>query len=143
MTAHEDQRQGVILIRGRRETAELRRRFGFAAAPGGLTPKVIHHASRGDLNQPAAGIVGHAFPRPLHGGSDQGLLNGVLSGGEVMETAHDRTEHLRREIAQQVLGNSIRHGSSGGRLMTGRTSIGMFSGTPPGPGAAEAWAAIS
>ena len=33
--------------------------------------------------------------------------------------------------------------STGGALITWRTSIGMFSGTPPFPGAADARAAIS
>ena len=32
---------------------------------------------------------------------------------------------------------------SGGALMTGRTSIGILSGTPPGPGAAEIRAATA
>jgi hypothetical protein len=33
--------------------------------------------------------------------------------------------------------------STGGALITSRTSIGMFNGSPPGPGAVEARAAIS
>jgi hypothetical protein len=33
--------------------------------------------------------------------------------------------------------------STGGALMTSRTSIDMFNGTPPFPGAADARAAIS
>ena len=33
--------------------------------------------------------------------------------------------------------------SGGGALITGRTSIGMFNAAPPGPGAADAWAAIA
>ncbi len=67
---------------------------------------------------------------------------------EVAEAPHDRAEHLRRELAQQVLGagsgDGERHSSSmGGALITCRTSIAMLSGAPPGPGAAEASAAIS
>ena len=34
----------------------------------------------------------------------QRLLNGILGGSEVMETADDRAEHLRRGFAQQMLG---------------------------------------
>jgi hypothetical protein len=34
-------------------------------------------------------------------------LNGILGGGEVMETADDRAEHLRREFAQQMLGTGV------------------------------------
>jgi hypothetical protein len=43
----------------------------------------------------------------LHGRRDQCLLNGVLGGGEVTETADDRAEHLRREFAQQMLGTGV------------------------------------
>ena len=54
--------------------------------------------------------------------------------------------HLRREIAQEVLGWGVErdHSSSGGGpLITCRTSIVMFMGTPPAPGAADARAAIA
>src|SRR5271170_6987779 len=70
----------------------------------------------------------------------------------IPETASDSAEHLRRKLTQQMLGSRIPflgHWSSrysisgGGPLMTWRTSIGMFNGTPPGPGAADALAAIS
>ena len=33
--------------------------------------------------------------------------------------------------------------SGGGPLIIGRTSIGMFNGVPPGPGAADAFAAMA
>jgi hypothetical protein len=39
---------------------------------------VIGHAPRGDLNEPAARIVGQTAGRPLRGGSQQGFLNGVF-----------------------------------------------------------------
>ena len=49
--------------------------------------------------------------------------------------------------AQQLLGTGNQGrghtNSSGGPLMTWRTSMGMFKGTPAAPGAAEALAAIS
>ena len=99
------------------------------------------------MNQPAARVVGQAVARPLRGRGDQRLLHRVLGGGEIAEAADDRAEHLRRELAQQLLGAEIQRGarhrySSGGPLITCRTSIGMFSGAPPGPGAADACAAI-
>ena len=65
---------------------------------------MIGHAPRGDLDQPAARIVGHAFSRPLHGRREQRLLHRVFGGGEVAEAPDHRAEHLRRELAQQVLG---------------------------------------
>ena len=108
---------------------------------------MIGHAPRGDLDQPAARIVGHALVGPLHRRGEERLLHGVLRGGEVAEAADHRAEHLRRQLAQQVLvGGSvdaIGHTSTGGALITWRTSIGMFSGAPPLPGAADARAAIS
>jgi hypothetical protein len=109
---------------------------------------VIGHAPAGDLDQPAAGILGQALPGPLHGRREQRLLNRVLGGGEVPETPDDRTEDPRRQLAQQVLGTGVQgpdrqNKSSGGPLITWRTSIGMLNGAPPGPGAAEARAAIS
>jgi hypothetical protein len=95
-----------------------------------------------------ARIVGRAVPGPLHGRGDQGLLHAVLRGGEVVVAAHERAEHLRRQVTQQVpdgrTDGGWRHGSSsGGPAITWRTSMGMFSGFPPGPGAAEARAAMA
>ncbi len=127
--------------------AGLHGRSVLAAAAGNFAAHLIGHAPGGDLNQPGAGMVGEAGSRPLNGGGEQGFLHGVLGGSEVAEAAHDRAEHLRREIAQQVLGGCVQRlrahsRSSGGPLMTCRTSMGIPSGTPPGPGAAEARAAI-
>ena len=160
MTAHEQQDERVVLIgftpnlqigRGRHRF-DLHGRGGFPAAARHLAAQVIGHAPRGHLNQPGAWILGTAVPRPLDGRRDQCLLHGILGGGEVAETADDRAEHLRRKFAQQMLGSGIqrlrrhrisRHNkSSGGPLITCRTSIGMFIGAPPGPGAADARAAI-
>src|SRR5689334_2745031 len=99
------------------------------------------------MNQPAARVVRHAFLRPLHAGGDERFLHRVFGGGEVLEAADRRAENLRRELAQQILGGRIqsgnRHTSTGGALITSRTSIGMFNGLPPAPGAADAPAAIS
>src|SRR5579859_2969569 len=60
-----------------------------------------------NLNQPAARIFGNAFPRPLKSCREQGFLNGVLGGGEVAEAADDCAEHLRRKLAQQMLGLDV------------------------------------
>ena len=97
--------------------------------------------------EPAGGIGGDAFGRPALGRRDQRFLNRVLRRGEVAVTPGDGAEHLRREVAQQVPDVGAcglrHHASTGTLIITWRTSIGMFSGLPPGPGAAEAWAAIS
>ena len=154
MAAHEEQDERVVLIgfarsggRGR-HLPGLHGSGGFAAAAGHFAAQVVGHAPAGHLNQPGAGIVGNAFARPLNGRREQGLLHGVLGGGEVAETADHRAEHLRREFAQQMLVTGVQRprghtNSSGGPLITCRTSIGMFSGAPPCPGAADARAAIA
>ena len=99
------------------------------------------------ISQPR-GLSGTPSSRPLQRRREQRLLHRVFRGGEVAEAADDRAEHLRRELAQQVLAGRRPSGaavtlSTGGALITSRTSIGMFSGAPPLPGAADARAAIS
>ena len=163
MTAHEEQDERVVLVHpaldasladARSEVVD-RRRFGrdlrdddgLAAAPRQLGAHVIGHAPRRDVDQPAARVVGHALLGPLQGRREERFLHRVLGGGKVAEAPDHRAENLRRELAQQVLAGRVqrleRHMSTGGALITSRTSIGMFSGTPPLPGAADARAAIS
>ena len=89
---------------GRQLLGVARPRNLFAAPPGGLAAHVVGHAPRRDLDQPAARVVGHAVARPLHGGRDQRFLHRVLGGGEVAVAPHDGAEHLRRQLAQQLLG---------------------------------------
>ena len=89
--------------------------------------------------------VGHCIAAAM-----QRLLYRVLASTEVAVAAEQRAQDLRRQIAQQVLGAGVQprdHASGvqsvGGPLITCRTSIAMFSGLPPGPGAADASAAIA
>ena len=151
MAAHKEQDESIVLIRLNPKGFRLYCLIlmdGHSALPPAtcdLAPDVIGQPARGYLNEPGAGIVGEAFVGPVKGRRDERLLDSVLGGGEIAETPDDRAEHLRREIAQQMLGDFGLRGhsmSSGGPLITCRTSIGMFSGAPPGPGAAEASAAI-
>jgi len=106
---------------------------------------MIGEATGGDVKEPAARIGGHAFHGPLRSRGDQRVLHRVLGGGEILVPSCEGAEHLRRQLAQQVpdgpIGGLGGHTSLGISLMTWRTSIGMFSGAPPGPGAAEAFAA--
>src|SRR5439155_26884529 len=96
--------------------------------------------------------------RPVQGRREQRLLNGVLGGGEVAVPANERAEDLRRQLAQQVLDvglhlqflppavcrySSISAASLGVLVITCRTWIGCCVATPPGPGTAEIFAAIS
>ena len=95
MAAHEQQDQRVVLL-GR---ARRRRRAGATCSSAGACAtttasrrrrassraEVIGHAPRGDLDQPAARVVGHALARPLQRRREQRLLDRVLGRGEVAE----------------------------------------------------------
>ena len=108
MTAHEQQDERVVLLRvvldGRDQLVDLLRRIVLAPAPGALAADVIGHPPRRDLNQPAARIVGHPVARPLRRRGDERLLHGVLGRGEITVAPHRRAQHLRRELAEQLLG---------------------------------------
>ena len=168
MAAHEEEDQRVVLVgdvgrhasRRRAQCVERREfwrgrhlllgwRLGdhgrFAPPPRELGAQLIGHAPHGDMNQPSARVVGHALIRPLHGRRKECFLDGIFCLRKVTKTANHGAENLRRELAQQVLPRRVQsvgvHRSAGGALITSRTSIGMFSGTPPLPGAAETRAA--
>ena len=160
MAAHEQQVQRVVALRravgvggerdllvGRNQADDQR----LAVAARGLGAHLIGDAPGRDLDQPGARVVGHPLARPLRRRRDERLLDRVLAGREVAVAPHDDAQHLRREVAQQVLerradvavrGRGHQAMSGGGALITWRTSIPMFSGLPPSPGAADASAAI-
>ena len=123
----------------------------LAMAAGGVGPHLVGDAAGGDVDQPGARVFGHPLARPLRRGRDERLLHRVLARREVAVAAHDDAQHLRRELAQQALdlgddvdvrGGGHQTMSGAGALITCRTSIAMFSGLPPRPGAADASAAI-
>ena len=155
MAAHEQQHERVVGIDLRlaveRRRDDDRRVVGdhcLAVAARDLAADVIGHAPQRDVEQPAARIVGHAVARPLLAAAISASCTASSRRREVAKAPDHRAEHLRREVAQQVLdaavgdvGHALAH--RGGPLMTSRTSIAMFSGLPPMPGAADASAAIS
>ena len=98
---------GLGIDRRRNDERNVLGRHGLAIAAGHLAAHVIGHAPQRHVDQPAARIVRHAVARPLRGRGDQRLLHGVLARGEVAEPPQHRAEHLRREIAQQVLGSTV------------------------------------
>ena len=73
--------------------------------PGTLTSLVIDEPAARGPNEPAARIGREALSRPVVGGRDQRLLDRVLGGIEIARPAGQDGEDLRREVAQQVLGN--------------------------------------
>jgi hypothetical protein len=56
-------------------------------------------------NQPAARIRWQPLARPVVCSRDQGLLDRVLGGIEIARPPGQDGEDLRRQVAQQVLGN--------------------------------------
>src|SRR6266516_801980 len=115
-----------------------------AASSRPLAAQLVGHPPHGGLDQPATGVGRNPLGGPVHCRREQCLLHGVLGGVEVTETADDHAEDLRRQFAQQVLRTRPSgHRSLLGAPITCRTSIGCWIGMPPGPGAADAFAAIS
>jgi len=116
MAAHEEEDQGVVPFHsvdvvGRQNDLLVDRcrddGCRFPSSPRGLAAHEIRHAPGGNLDQPAARVVGHAFARPLHTCGEEGFLDRVFRGREVLETAYDRAEHLRRQLAEQVLARGV------------------------------------
>jgi hypothetical protein len=66
-----------------------------------------------------------------------------LSGRYVLRPFQDRNAESITSLRYSCQSRSRYNISGGGPLMTVCTSIGMFNGTPPGPGAADARAAIA
>ena len=156
MAAHIKEQERVVLLPvklgfgqwSQRGVGRQQRGHGvFPAAAGRLAPNLIGEAPPGHLVEPATGIVRSALSRPLPCRGNEGFLNRILGLGKVTMPARDCSEHLRRQCAQQVpefrFGEARRHASGRGPSITWRTSIGMPSGVPPGPGAADALPASS
>src|SRR5262245_28060652 len=106
---------------------------------------MIRDAAQRDVVQPAARIGGNSLRGPLHRRGDECFLHCIFGVAEIVVTPCNRAQHLRRKVAQQALDRivvTVGHASMSGAPMTWRTSTGMMSGLPPGPGAADAFAAI-
>src|SRR5690606_27694440 len=155
VTAHEQQRQRVIfgrilLIGCRRQPlvrGDPRRHECLPPAARLLTAQFVGHTPGGDPDEPPARALGHAVLGPAQGRRQQRFLDRVLGCVEVPEPPCHGAEDLRSEFAKQVLDAGVhgplRHAVVSGAASTGCTSIGMFSGAPPCPGAADMTAAIS
>ena len=145
MARHEHQRERVVVLRRRGQVAGLPRAGGrLAVTPRGVAAGSIDDPQRRDVDQPADGVRGRALAWPLLGRREHRLLGCVLGVGKVTESPPDRSEDPRRGVAHQVLDLSrSAHCSGIGAPITSRTSITVLIGLPPGPGAAEASAAIS
>jgi len=100
VTAHEEDDERVVLVR------DLRGRLlrgGLALPACVLAAVVVDQPPLGRLDQPAARLLRNAVPRPVLGGGDERLLNGILGRVEIAEPAGEHAEDLRRQLAQQAL----------------------------------------
>jgi len=105
MAAHEHEDQRVVPVRHR-----LRGRAGprsgqlLPAAAGDIAAVLVRQAAGCNTDKPHERVVRLPFGGPRGGGGKQRLLHGVLGAGEIAGAAHQRTEDLRRQLTQQVLG---------------------------------------
>ena len=112
MTAHEEQDERVVV-----RVVEIERRddeegllggnSGFTIEACAIAAQRVGHATCGDANEPGARTVRSAFVRPLIRCCDQGLLHRVFRDGEVAKAMEQDAEHLRCEVAQQMLGRDV------------------------------------
>ena len=155
VAAHEEQRQSVVLLRagigvGRRHESplgpDLARYRILPPPPCHLASHLVGEPAERDVVEPAARIARHSLRRPPARRRDQRFLHRVFRGGEVVTPTCDGAEHLRRQLAQQKPDAALRPPRPSHlrwAALTCRTSMGMMSGVPPGPGAEDAFAAIS
>ena len=133
--------------------------MALTTRPRLLAALVVDQAATGGTLQPPARVRRDALARPVIGGGDERLLDGVLGRVEIARAVGKRAKDLRREGAEQVLDGgrvaqcpgpravsrkpSISTALDGPSSMIWRTMIGCWSARPPGPGTAETLAAIS
>ena len=78
-------------------------RLELAVRARALASPLIDQLATGRRHQPGTRVGRDALPRPMVGGGDQRLLDGVLGRVEVARAAGERAKDLRRQRAQQVL----------------------------------------
>lgn len=140
MTAHEEQRERVILFspgltkrrwHDRFDAEAFARNSIFAPTACHFAPQVIGEPTHRNVIQPATWILRNTIDWPLRGRSNHRFLNGILGSAKIMVSPRNGAEHLRGEIAKQVLDvrgairDLLRQASTVGALMISRTSMGM------------------
>ena len=78
-----------------------------ALAPGRLAAQDVGQPPGGDREQPGTRVVRHPGGGPLGRRGEQCLLHRVLAAVKPRVAAHEHAEDLRREFAQQVLGDCV------------------------------------
>jgi hypothetical protein len=115
MTTHEKQRERVVadalsLVVTFR--CNFQWRFGsnerLAIPARHFAPHVIDQATPCHTDQPTERLVRDAVAWPLIGPGDESFLHRILRCAEIIALTHNRTERLRRKLAQQALDTKIR-----------------------------------
>ena len=152
VAAHEEQDQAVVLVgdlAGRRSCNAMPRSAGLVAPP------LVDQAPRRSLDEPAPRVLGYAVARPARGGFDERFCTASSAAAKspYRRTSVPRTSGARSR--SKVLGTRVQRlppavcrllhlGDVTGRLLHHLPKlIGCCVGTPPGPGTAESFAAIS
>ena len=114
MATHEKQDKCVV-VRVAGIDVEIRddeqglfgRSGGFAVETGIFAACVVDHSACGDADKPGARVVRSPLCGPLTGGCDQRFLHSVLGSGEIAKAMEQDAEHLRREVAEKMLGVGV------------------------------------
>ena len=103
MAAHEQHDQRVVLVGDLGRYRLLQRSQGLPLPPRLLASQLIEQPALAGLDELAARLCGNTFARPMVGGGQQRLLDGVLGSIEIAESPCEHADDLRRQFAQQVL----------------------------------------
>ena len=156
MAAHEQHDERVVLDRRPRSSAASSARDeALPVSSRPLAPPLVDQPPFGGLHQPAIRVLRDAVSRPVHGGREERLLDRVLGGVEVADTAG----RARRGPAAPARAAGPRHRRHVQRRRSGAAGMrpsrprwterrpspgapGSAAGvaTPPGPGTAEIFA---
>ena len=125
MAAREEELERVVALRRIEHGVRARRarrgeHLALAPVPRALAARVVGEAPARHVEEPAAGVRGHAADGPLLDRGQQRLLHRILGRPEVARAPHERAEHPRREIAQGPLGarvEAVRHAPGSGRTL--------------------------
>jgi hypothetical protein len=133
VAAAEEQEEGVVAGLGVHRLGQ----HLFAVATGGLAAPRVDQPPHRDGGEPRPRVVRRAL-RPDAQRVEEGLLQRVLGGVEVLAAPHQAREHPGDEGPQLALVHPaflpVGHAA---QPMISRTSIHSYIGSPPGPGPPE------
>ena len=144
MAAAEEQEEGVVSgLRGGRLRLRPFVQRALASAAGGFAAARVDQPPGRDRVQPRVGVLWGVLGPDAQRFHER-LLQRVLGSVEVFAAADQTRQHPGDEGAQRALVPPVRRPArhadqtpDAGAVMTSRTSIHSYSGSPPGPGSEE------